>query len=126
MPALELEPQVRLTRGAVKHDGTQPYPFGHEDRLDIASVSDMVLQRRLRWFRHAKCKDAGDWVSSFRNMAVSAEGDRGSKTWKECVTNDIRQLMLRQEGAQDRAAWRNGILGNRPTRECAEIRTSNQ
>ena len=29
------------------------------------------------------------------------------------MANDMRQLRLRQEDAQDRAVWRNGILGNR-------------
>ena len=75
---------------------------------------------------HVERKDADYWVSSCRNMAVSRERGRGRKTWKECVADDMRQLRLRQEDAQDRAVWKNGILGNRPTHARAEIRTLNQ
>ena len=32
------------------------------------------------------------------------------------MADDMRQLRMRQEDAQDCAVWRNGILGNRPTR----------
>ena len=42
------------------------------------------------------------------------------------MADDMRQLRLRQEDAQDRAVWKNGILGNRPTHARAEIRTLNQ
>ena len=96
--------------------------------LGIVSVSDLVRQGRLRWFGHVERKDADNWVSACRNMAVSGERGRGRgrKTWKECVADDMRQLRLRQEDAQDRAVWRNGILGNRPTRASAEIRTLNR
>ena len=72
---------------------------------------------------HVERKDADDWVSACRNMAVSGERGRDRKTWKECVADDMRQLRLRQEDAQDRAVWRNGILGNRAS---AEIRTLNR
>ena len=87
-------------------------------------MSDLVRQGRLRWFAHVEGKDADDWVSACRNMAVSGERGRGRcrKTWKDCMVDDMRQLRLKQEDAQDRAVWRNGILGNRPTRASAEIR----
>lgn len=98
------------------------------NRLGIVSVSDLVRQGRLRWFGHVERKDVDDWVSACRNLAVSGERGRGRgrKTWKECVTDDMRQLRLRQEDAQNRAVWRNGILGNRPTHASVEIRTLNR
>jgi hypothetical protein len=88
-------------------------------------VSDLVRQGRLKWFGHVERKDTDDWVSSCRNMTVSRERGRGRgrKTWKECMVDDMRQLRLREEDAPDRAVWGNGILGNRPTRASAEIRT---
>ena len=72
---------------------------------------------------HVERKDADYWVSACRNMAVSEEigRSRGRKTWKECVADDMRQ-----EDGQDRAVWRNGILGNRPVRASAEIWTLNR
>ena len=89
------------------------------------SVSSRVRQGRLRWFGHVERKDADDWVSACRKLEVTGERGRGigRKTWKECVADDMRKLMLKQEDAQDRALWRNGILGNRPTRASADKRT---
>ena len=54
------------------------------NRLRIVSMSDMVRQGRLRWFRHVELKNGDDWMSAHRNMTVSGErgGDRGRKTWK--------------------------------------------
>jgi hypothetical protein len=61
-------------------------------------------------------------------MAVSAERGRGrhGKTWEECMADDMKQLRLRQEDAQDCAIWRNGMLGNHPTHASVEIQTLNQ
>ena len=90
-------------------------------------MSDLVHQRRLKWFGRVERKDADVWVSACRNMVVSGERGRGRKTWKECVADDMRQLRLRQEDAQDRAAWRNGILETvQPVQLSAEIRTLNR
>ena len=49
------------------------------NRLGIVSVCDLACQGRLRWFGHVKSKDAEDWVSACRNMAVSGERGRGRK-----------------------------------------------
>jgi hypothetical protein len=62
-------------------------------------------------------------VPACRNMTVL--GERGKM--EECMSDGMRQLRLRQEDAQDRAAWRNGILENRrPTRASAEIWSLNR
>jgi hypothetical protein len=102
--------------------------LNQRNRLGIVSVSDLVRQGRLRCFGHVERKDVDDRVSSCRNMAVSGERGRGrgAKTWNECVTDDMRQLRLRQEDAQDRVVWRNGILGSRPTHATVEIQTLNR
>ena len=63
-------------------------------------MSSRVRQGRLRWFGHVERKDADDWVSACRNVVVA--GERG-RVWKECVADDMRKLMLKQEDAQDRA-----------------------
>jgi hypothetical protein len=67
----------------------------------------MVCQGSVRWFGHVVHKDAADWVPACRNMAVSGERGWGRKAWTECVADDMRQLRLRQEDAQNRAVWRN-------------------
>ena len=75
-------------------------------------VSDIVRQGRLRWFGHVERKDAGDWVSACRDMVVTGkrDRDRGKKTWKECVADDMKKLKLKREDAHDRAAWRGSIV----------------
>jgi ribosome biogenesis SPOUT family RNA methylase Rps3 len=45
---------------------------------------------------------------------------RGRKTCKECVADDMRKMEMRKEDAEDRVLWKNGILGNCPTRARAE------
>jgi len=44
-------------------------------------------------------------------------------TWKECVVNDIKKLRLKQEDAQDRAVWRDGILWNRASAEKTDVKS---
>jgi hypothetical protein len=92
-------------------------------KIGIDQCACLTWWVRGDWFGYVARKDADDWESACRNMAVSGESGRGRKTWKECVADDMRQLRLRQEDAQDRAVWRNSILGNRPTRTRTEIRT---
>ena len=95
------------------------------ERLGVVSVSKRVRQNRLRWFGHVERKDEDDWVSACRDLSVAGEKGRGRgrKTWKECVSSDMRKMELRREDAQDRVLWKNSILGNRPTRASAETRT---
>jgi hypothetical protein len=85
------------------------------NRPGVVGVSDKVRQRRLMWYGHAEHKDADDWVSACRNIAVSEKLGRGRKACKECGPDDMRQLNLRKEDAQNRVVWKNGILRNRPT-----------
>ena len=94
-------------------------------RLGIVSVSSMVSRGRLRWFGRIERKNVDDWVSACRKLVVTGEKGmgRGRQTWKECVADDMRKLKLKQEDAQDRALWRNGNLGNRPTRASSDKRT---
>ena len=75
------------------------------------------------WSRRRKEKDG--WVSACRNVEVNGEKGRGRRrmTWKEGVENDMKDLRLRREDAQDRVKWRNGIWGKRPTRASMEKRT---
>ena len=58
-----------------------------------------------------------------RHIVVESVKGRGRgrprKTWRECVEENISKLELSVEDTQDRAVWRNGILGNRLTRAVA-------
>ena len=57
-----------------------------------------------------------DWVSACRHIEVESVKGRGRgrprKTWRECVEEDMSKLKLSVKDIQDRAVWRNGILGN--------------
>jgi hypothetical protein len=98
------------------------------DRLGIVGVEERVRRCRLRWFGHVERKSDDDWVSTCRRLIVEGQRGRGrgTKTWMECVVEDMERLKLRKEDAQDRVVWRNGILGTRPTRASTETRTLNR
>jgi hypothetical protein len=95
--------------------------------IGIVSIAERMKLGRLRWFRRVERKSGDDWVSTCRDLVV--EGVRGvdrgrrSNKWLDRVVNDMRDLGLRREDAMDRAVWRGGILGNRPTRARAETWT---
>mgnify|MGYP001824797758 CR=1 FL=1 len=84
-------------------------------RLGIVSVTDVVRRGRLRWFGHLERKKRSDWVSACRGFEVGPAQKRGrgrpKKTWGECVVQDLRQLGLTGEMAQDRVRWRGLIHG---------------
>ena len=88
-------------------------------RLDIECISVAVRRGRLRWFGHVERKQPDDWASACRHIIVESVNGRGCgrprKTWRECVEEDMSKLMLSVKDTQDRAVWRNGILGNRLT-----------
>jgi hypothetical protein len=95
------------------------------DCMGIVCICERMRRCRLSWFGHVERKSGDDWVSKCRDLVVEgARGvGRGKKKWFECVANDMRDLGLKRGDAMDRAVWRGGILGNRPTRACAETRT---
>ena len=82
-------------------------------RLGVLAVTEVVRQGRLRWFGHLERKDGEEWVSACRSITVTGEKTRGRsrKTWEECVKNDLKQLGLKKEWAQDRIVWRGLIKG---------------
>ena len=89
-------------------------------RLGIESVSAVVRRGRLKLFGHV---DRNDWASACRSMVVESVKGRGRgrprKTWRQCVDEDMAKLNLSVMNTQDRAVWRNGILGNRLTHAVA-------
>jgi len=94
-------------------------------RLCVEEVSEVVRHGRLLWYEHLQRKDANDWVSKCRNLAVDGQRYRGSsrKTWMQCVEDDMRRVNLCGDDAQDRVNWRIGIRGNCLTRASTEKQT---
>ena len=70
-----------------------------------------------------KRKQSDDCVSACRHIVVESVKGKGRcrprKTWRECVEEDMSKLKFSVKDTQDRAVWRNGILGNRLTRAVA-------
>ena len=117
---------VRWMCGVTTKDGKSVQEL--LDCLNITGVVERVRRGRLRWFGHVERKSMGDWVAKCRELLVEGVRGRGRgrKSWMECVVEDMGRLHLRREDALDRTTWRSGILGNRPTRACAETRTLNR
>src|SRR5258706_87002 len=84
-------------------------------RFGIWGISEVVRRDRLRWYGHVERKNPTDWVSACRGLIVDGARDRGRgrKTWQECVQEDMKRSKLNRRDAQDRAAWKSGIFGNR-------------
>jgi len=95
------------------------------ERLSVEEVSEVVHRGRLRWYGHLQRKDANDWVSKCKDLAVDGQRwmGRSRKTWMQSVEKDMRRVKLCGDDAQDRVDWRIGIRGNRLTRASTEKQT---
>ena len=82
-------------------------------KLEVVNVEELVRRSRLRWFGHVERKPDEDWVKACRNFEVAGKGERGrrKKTWMECVNKDMELKGLCESVAQDKKAWRRGLLG---------------
>ena len=81
--------------------------------LDIEDDTDVVRKSRLGWFGHLERKDAGDWVSACRNMAVPGNVGKGRprKRWRDVFEKDLKKGRLDRGLAKDRDRWRAQIMG---------------
>jgi len=87
------------------------------ERLSAKEVPEVVRCGRLRWYGHLQRKDASDWVSKCRDLAVYGKKcrRRSRKTWMQCVEEDMRLVKLCRDNAPDHVDWRTGIRGSRLT-----------
>src|SRR5207253_8646961 len=74
-------------------------------RLGIECVVEVVRRGRLRWFGHVERMVGEEWVSACRNLKVEGKGciGRPRRTRLECVKDDMKELNLKPQMAQDRA-----------------------
>ena len=70
-------------------------------------------------------KEDSDWVKACQKFEVIGKTGRGRnrKTWMECINKDLKDKGLNASDAQNREAWRDGIMVKSPTRACMEKRT---
>ena len=61
------------------------------------------------WFGHVERKSDDNWVSRCRRLIVDGQRGRGrgTKTWMECVVEDMERLKLRKEDG--RIVWCGGM-----------------
>ena len=65
-------------------------------------------------FGHLERKDAGDWVSACRNMAIVGNAERGSPNkmwWNEVVKDDLKKCGLDRGFEKDRERWKAQVMG---------------
>ena len=64
------------------------------------------------WFGHLERKDAGDWVSACRNMAIvgNARKGRSKKKWNEVVKGNLIKCGLDRGLAKDRERWKARVM----------------
>ena len=67
----------------------------------------------LGWFGHLERKDAGDWVSACRNMAMvgNAEKCKLKMRWNEVVGDNRKQCDLDGGLAKDRERSKAQVMG---------------
>ncbi len=82
-------------------------------RCGIREMEVILRQRRLQWFGHVRRAGQDSVVRMVEEVEGRRPVGRPRKTWRKCIEQDLNQLGLREEMAQDRRQWRRVI--NRPT-----------
>jgi len=69
--------------------------------LGLEPVSFMIKKSRLRWFGYVDRKDDNDWVKRCITWEVEGIRQKGrlTKTWWDCVKNNLESLGLFQKDA---------------------------
>jgi len=80
----------------------------------VTAIADVMRRNRLRWFGHVERKNEEDWVKRCTGLQVSGMRRKGRprKTWAKVVEEDMEELGLDREDAQDRAFWKIAICGD--------------
>ena len=83
-------------------------------RLGIPSLEVLLRQDRLRWFGHVKRMNDENWEKKMLTHVVEGKYiGRPKKRWLDNVNDDLKQLNLNAELANNRTEWRTAIKGGR-------------
>ena len=84
-------------------------------RMCLEPIGDSIRRRRLRWCGHVERKDECQWVKRVRKLQVDGHRPVGRprKSCSDNIKEDLRELGLRVEDANDRTKWRTAIQANR-------------
>ncbi|XP_022042255.1 uncharacterized protein LOC110944920 [Helianthus annuus] len=69
-------------------------------RLEVASISDKIKDRRLRWFGHVKRRQTIEPVRVVETLEVEGRRSRGRPkiTWDKRIRQDLQRLRLSEHG----------------------------
>ena len=78
------------------------------NRLHIPDITDLLQQKRLRWYGHVERMDKENPVRQVRLINVNGTRRKGRprKTWQQLVRTDLDQLNLEPGLSQDRETWK--------------------
>ena len=82
-------------------------------KLGLCDIADQVRERRLRWFGHVM-RSSGE-INRVRTRPISGKKGpaRATKTWAQCVKNDLEACGLTEDLTQDRDVWRSSVRNRR-------------
>ena len=77
----------------------------------MSPIDAKIRQSRLRWLGHVEKRAAEHMCQGIRSLKVDGKGKRGrpQKRWADCVKEDLKQMDLKIEDAQDRKKWKSAI-----------------
>ena len=81
--------------------------------IGVQSVADVMRRGILMWFGHLEHYNVDDCMSACSNVVVTGVRcvDRGRKTWRDCVKDDMKLFRLQHEMTIFRVVGRNLIRG---------------
>ena len=86
-------------------------------KLRIKEISAKIKESRLRWYGHVRRKE--EIYVGKRVMEMKLPGKRGRdrpvRRWMDNITEDMKELALKEEDTGDRVKWRERIRCSDPT-----------
>ena len=76
--------------------------------LDIPAITDQARKGRLRWYGHVERREDDDWLKKSCNLHIEGRVPRGRprQTWAQTVKDDLKDLKIDRNLAQNRKSWR--------------------
>lgn len=79
--------------------------------LGLPEIADATRCNRLQWFGHINRMENCNWPRKILDFQIEGRHTRGKpkKRWMDNIREDLGQLGLKQEVAQNRTEWRRAI-----------------
>ena len=91
-------------------------------RCDLEDIESKLRRNRLRWFGHVKRRGEDSAVGRLgRAMRMEVPGrrpvGRPKKSWRRCIEEDMEDLGIEEDTAENRDEWRKAIAPTNPIEE---------